>query len=206
MKSIQAEMDRITIIDGISSEEDFYKLCRILGSEISQIENLEVKSKNDAKRFSQSRIYGKGEFPFHTDYAWESKPARFIALRAVSGDFSRNTYYKSFDAILKGLPDNVTSSAIFKCELPSQNYYLSLRFKHLGKYGFRYDRNILKPANSHAKMVADLLEKANADLGGDYIEWKKDRVAIIDNWSMLHARGGSLSSNQNRKIQRINIK
>jgi alpha-ketoglutarate-dependent taurine dioxygenase len=78
-------------------------------------------------------------------------------------------------------------------------------FEHDGQSGLRYDPNCMVPANKAAREVDEFLRPRCFQIDGNRIEWQPNRVAVIPNWSYLHARGLSGHNDLDRVIERIYI-
>ena len=195
------------IVDNIASDEEFTKLAESYGDKRSKIniQNLTVKKSTESNHHSLSGKYGIGFFPHHTDEAWLRTPPKYILLRFVSGDYSRNTYFKRFSDILKEFSRDELAEAIWSCNTGSQSFYTTLRFHSNYESGYRFDLNIFRPANSKAKVIHNHLVKECNYLGEEFIKWKPNRVAIFDNWNFLHARGSTKSKEVDRILQRISL-
>jgi alpha-ketoglutarate-dependent taurine dioxygenase len=61
------------------------------------------------------------------------------------------------------------------------------------------------PVAADAEEALDIFSKAHWSSYVEDIAWTKGRVAIIDNWRVLHGRGGAQTLDQDRILLRILI-
>src|SRR4051794_21922126 len=78
------------LVNGVSSAADLLELGKAVGVPVAApngelVKELRQTPQNEARKGTQSAIYGTGPFPLHTDTAFLPLPVRFIVLRA-SGD------------------------------------------------------------------------------------------------------------------------
>lgn len=206
-----SQTSKIEIQDGVQDTSAFFELASSLGDPISLqngtfVKELQVSRHSEAKPNSLSSRFGRGMFPFHTDTAFWRLPARWVLLRAVSGDLERPTHFMSFEKLFRDLtPSHIRRSA-WVCDTGTAKSYSTIFFNSAGVEGFRYDPNCMRPANKAANEVDAVIRPRCFELNGQLINWIPNRVAIIDNWTWLHARGETLASEQKRILQRIYIK
>jgi L-asparagine oxygenase len=209
--SANEELSQILVYDDIECEDAFLRLAKQFGDPVLLSDGLYIKTLNvmekiDAPANSLSARHGAGMFPFHTDTAFWSLPTRFVLLRAVGGDFGRSTYIKPFQKLLSGLRTNDVSHSAWVCNTGQQKFYTTLCFEKSGQLGYRYDPNCMVPANKAAKKVEKIIKPLCFEIKGLEIQWRRNRVAIIPNWTCLHARGPSISLDQTRTLERIYLK
>lgn len=195
--------------DSICSQSEFLDFANSLGKTITLndgnvIKSLRVTNSCTAKSNTLSQKYGSGIFPFHTDTAFWTKPARLVLLRAVSGDLRRPTVVKSFAALTNGITQDLLRRSSWICDTGLKKYYTTMYFENHGKSGLRYDPNCMQPANKAAKIVDEVIRPRSFEIKGEIIDWKPNRVAIIPNWYYLHARGTGYED-FDRLIERIYI-
>lgn len=201
----------VKFYDRIESDNQFIDLARSYGEIIFSksgevIKELHVLDSNDAAPNTLSSRYGKEGFPYHSDTAYWSVPARLVLLRAKSGDFSRCTYWLSFNDLFKGVSMSLLKRSSWLCDTGVKKHYTTLVFNIEGNVGFRYDPNCMSPANKAALEVYDIIQSRLKNDHGEKIEWIQDRVAVLPNWLVVHARGCSSAIKQDRVVQRIFIK
>jgi len=212
MSDSEAELP-VRVIDNVLSTAEFVELASSIGKPIELPEGnvckeLYVTDSNEAKPNTLSSRFGMGMFPFHTDTVFWGLPTRWVLLRAVSGDLDRPTHLQSFEDLLQGLSTSTVRRSAWICDTGVSKRYSTLSFVHEGKEGFRYDPNCMKPANNAARQIDEIIRQQCFGLTGKSIKWIPNRVAIIDNWAWLHARGESSapSESKSRTLQRIYLK
>jgi L-asparagine oxygenase len=199
------------LLDGIQNEESFLHVAMKLGDPIALadgnfIKELKVRSKRDAKINTLGSRFGTGMFPFHTDTAFWSPPARLVLLRAVSGDLSRGTYVKPFDDLFEGISGHEIRRSVWICDTGKRKFYSTISFEASHQRGYRFDPNCMRPANALAKQIEEIIKPRCLELNKNRIGWQPNMVAVIPNWTHLHARGASNSSQQERTLQRIYLR
>jgi hypothetical protein len=201
----------VLLFDGIGDEDSFLRLAKEFGTPIrhpngSYIKTLRVTCQSAAPVNSLSARYGTGMFPFHTDTAFWNPPARLVLLRGVNGDLRRPTFIKPFNDLFEGVVAHHLRRSIWICDTGKRKFYTTLSFENHDEQVFRYDPNCMRAANSKAQEIEILLRERCSDLRNLRIEWKPNRVAIIRNWTHLHARGFPFDGEQGRTLQRIYIR
>ena len=200
----------VSLLDNVSTDDQFLKLAAELGSPVSigpegYIKSLTVKTEEEAPANSLSAKYGKGSFPFHTDTAFWPRPARLVLLRALKGDIQRPTYVISFDELLTGVPNSLIKNSAWICDTGNRKFYTMMHFDADGRQCLRYDPNCMRGANRSAKTLESILTERCSQLNGCKITWKENRLAIISNWTHLHARGVGPDGEHQRILQRIYV-
>lgn len=199
------------VIDGIDTDEAFIRLAEQYGTPLpvdghNVIQSLEVKDKESARPNSLSGRYGTDLFPYHTDAAYEETPPRILLLRAVEGDIDRRTHVIHYSDLITDFTQSEIRRSAWLCDTGKRKFLTTLTFDHDGRCGFRFDLDCMTPANTIAMRIDEVLRKQCLLLRPAGIEWRINRVAVIDNWQTLHARGASSSSERLRKLQRIHVK
>ena len=200
------------LVDGVSSPADLLDLGRSLGSPLPAPNGELVKEirrvpPGEARPRSQSAIYGFGSFPLHTDTAFWALPARYVLLRAY-GDTRRPTTVKAFSELLRRCDPGIKASArnsVWLVRGGNKAFYCSSRFRSGGVAGWRYDLDLMSPANSAATEV-DRALRPLATTEGDFIKWSSNLAAVICNWTCLHGRGVQPLDEGVRIIQRLYVR
>lgn len=198
------------IHDSICSEEEFVEFASSLGRPVplangSVVKTLRVSPSREARSNSLSQRFGTGSFPFHTDTAFWPRPARLVLLRGVSGDLRRPTILTPFSSAINLAASRRVRQAAWLCDTGYRKNYTTMHFEYDGVYGLRYDPNCMAPANKAAQEIDELLRPHCFDIKGELIEWVPNRVAVIPNWTYLHARAPSRWEDLDRLIERIYI-
>lgn len=201
----------VRIMDDVRDSSDFLDLATSLGNPIvnqdgTVVRELKVTDSEAAKPNTLSSRFGKGIFPFHTDTAFWTVPARWLLLRFVSGDSQRPTYCIQSEELIRSFSTSLVRRSAWICSTGTENTYSTITFQNCGSDGFRYDPVCMKPANNAAREIDAIFRPRCFEMSGIEIKWIPNRVAIIDNWSSLHARGRSTATDQSRVLQRIYLR
>ncbi|MEW8204420.1 MAG: TauD/TfdA family dioxygenase [Candidatus Thiodiazotropha endolucinida] len=202
------EDNGVAIINGIRSRAELIDLAKSVG-EIRPHpngENIFILKSSDGKNSlpgTFSKVYGLSAFPFHTDTAFWGIPARYVVL----GMFRKSqctTNYISLCDIAEIISSDFRSKAeksIYLVETFEGRKYTSPFFCRNGTFGIRFDPNIMKPANGHARRFHGELLAAMAAIEPRRIHWSGDKAVVFDNWKNLHGR--SAVKNERREIFRV---
>lgn len=201
------------LVDGISSTADFLKLANEVGSPVRApngeiIKKIRRKSKEIAYEESQSAIYGNGRFPLHTDTVFWPLPAKFILFRAY-GDVRRPTTIKYFGDFLDELGEYfniIADRSVWYVGPKSNRIHCSIRFKAGGSIAWRYDADLMTPANDAAHEVNRILKPLVFSEDVYNIPWSGSNAVIISNWMTLHGRGPQPENEGDRVIERIYVR
>ena len=96
--------------------------------------------------------------------------------------------------------------AVFRVTAGSTSFYCSLRFRHGDYAGWRYDADLMTPANSAAEKVHVQLRHLVARTDVDGIRWPGDAAAVLCNWTTLHGRGEQPPDEGTRVIERLYVR
>jgi hypothetical protein len=117
---------------------------------------------------------------------------------------SYTTNYISLKNLEKFITDDFLRKArksIYLLETIEGSKYTSPIFGSNEDYGIRFDPNIMKPANEHAKKFHAEFLTAMKHVESRQIDWSGNKAVVLDNWKYLHNR--SAVKNENREISRI---
>lgn len=202
-----------TLVDGVSSQEHLVALGKTLGSCVRTPNGELVKEirripQDQAPPGSQSAIYGSGPFPLHTDTVFWPLPVRYVLLRGY-GDTRRPTTVRSFPDLLKDLDGKFHDSArdsVWRVRAGSKSFYCSMQFRHGDSLGWRYDADLMIPANGAAAHVGEVLRPLVAGEVDESITWSGDQAVVISNWTVLHGRGPQPPNEGDRIIERLYVR
>lgn len=169
------------------------------------IQVIPARDKGDGPVGSFSYVVGYNEFPWHTDTAYWTIPARYLFLTSPVAS-SCATLYQSFDVVKAAVPgfDYLMSRAVFLLDVPGQKRYLSPRFEGGGGVtGFRLDFHIYRPMNDEAERVLNQVGAFLSDNFNRFL-WTGNNAVIIDNWRFIHAREAAYED-KTRVLKRIYI-
>jgi hypothetical protein len=201
------------LVDGISSQADILELGKALGSPVRTPNGVLVKEirrvpRNEAPPGSQSAIYGAGPFPLHTDTVFWPLPVRYVILRGY-GDTRRPTTVKSFSELVRNCDTQFhvcARDSVWLVRAGSKSFYCSMQFRHNDSHGWRYDADLMTPANYAALHVDKVLRPLVTSEVDESITWSGDKAVVFSNWTALHGRGPQPSDEGIRVIERLYVR
>jgi alpha-ketoglutarate-dependent taurine dioxygenase len=191
----------------IESDLDFINLALSYGTSVKSrkdseiIETLIALSSDQVENDSLTKRYGLNQFPIHTDCAYLKSPPKYIFLRYIgSVDNPTPTVLVHFDkSILSEEELDFVCRTIWYVKSKDKGFYSTIYKDDI----LRYDQEIMRIVNQAENKMDIILAKMKTT----EIQWKKNKVVIINNHSTLHFRPQISSSENNKRIlQRINIK
>jgi hypothetical protein len=197
-------------VEGVSSQEDLLDLGMALGT-CERTPNGEIVKeirripKDEAPPGSQSALYGAGPFPLHTDTVFWTLPVRYVLLRGY-GDTRRPTTVISFRDLLEGADPRLRAAigeSVWRVSVGSTSFYCSMRFRHDDTEGWRYDADLMIPANKSAEQVAEGMRPLVGTDAAEPIRWSGDEALVLANWVALHGRGHQPDNEGERVIERL---
>ena len=202
-----------TFVDGISSQTDLLALGKALGSCVRTPNGELVKEirripRDQALPGSQSALYGAGPFPLHTDTVFWPLPVRYVLLRGY-GDTRRPTTVKSFSELVRDCDAQFhvcARSSVWLVRAGSKSFYCSMQFRHDDSLGWRYDADLMVPANDAAVHVDRVLRPLVVNEVDQSITWSGDRAVVFSNWITLHGRGPQPPDEGVRVIERLYVR
>jgi len=202
-----------TRIDGVSSRAELLALGEALGCPVpspngEMVKEIRVTTAHEAPLGSQSSIYGTGPFPLHTDTVFWPVPVRYVILREI-GDTRRLTTVMGFSQLFRecGAAFSVLAEkSVWIVGTGSKRFYCSLGFRHARSVGWRYDADLMSPANNAAIEVDRVLRPLVASGGGESINWSGDMAVVLSNWNVLHGRGPQPPDEGMRIIERLYVR
>ena len=202
-----------TLVGGVSSSADMLKVGKLLGNPIPSpngeiVKKIEITEKTKALPGSQSELYGRGPFPLHTDTVFWPVPVQYVILRCY-GDTRRPTTIENINVLLSKCGPEVNKlveTSVWTVGIKSKCFYCSLKFRHNGCVGWRYDSDLMNPANDAAIQVNKALSALVAEKQKNIIEWNDDKALVISNWNVLHGRGSEPENEGERTIERLYVR
>ena len=205
----ELERKGIAVVNGIQSEEELLTLAKSLGKirlnqNGSATSILRPRTGRNSIRGTFSQVYGLSPFPLHTDTAFLSVPVRYLVFGMI-GSSSCATTYIHFDEICKASKNlmSVAKQAVYLSDTFEERKYIGAAFTHNGRNGIRFDANVMRPMNAHARKFHECISHALSLLPVNRIVWPGNRAVIIDNWKILHGREEAI--NEDRQILRIYV-
>lgn len=206
-------MNDYYVVENCSSVECFLSLAKNLG-EITCHPNGEVydvvvaNNGVNARTGSFSQKFGFDEFPLHTDTAFWAIPARFLVMWSPEVSATSTTIL-SWRDILDSFSESekrIINDAIFLVNTFENISYRGVEFSSSGDKGFRYDPNIMTPANKQGELFVGIFHRVIQRMNLINFHWSGSNVLIINNWNMLHGRSQIENKHENRKIFRAYVR
>jgi len=202
-----------TLVDGVSSSAELLELGRAIGCPVPTpngelVKEIRVTPAAQAPSGTQSAIYGTGPFPLHTDTVFWPVPVRYVILRA-HGDTRRPTTVMGFERLLQECGSRVSALAersVWVVGGKGKRFYCSLRFRHGDSIGWRYDADLMSPANDAAVEVDKVLRPVVTHEVTDCIEWNCAVAVVLSNWNVLHGRGPDPGKEGTRVVERLYVR
>jgi hypothetical protein len=161
------------------------------GRKGNMLERLQPVSDESAHPQSLSKKYGLGAFPLHSDTAHWPVPCRYIVLGCEEpGQVLSPTVLLDTDRLdLSEAEASCIKTAAFFVKNGGKSFYSSIRSKD--RPFFRFDPGCMYPVSVDGeKAMKAMLSERHVGMMVE-IPWQKNRVAVIDNWRMLHGRDNS---------------
>ena len=185
-----------TLVDGVSSHAEILELGKAIGCPVPApngelVKEIRRTPANEAPPGSQSSIYGSGPFPLHTDTVFWPVPVRYVILRG-HGDTRRPTTVKSFSDLVRECDTrfhSLVERSVWLVGTSPKRFYCSLKFRHRDSFGWRYDADLMSPANDSAIRVDRVLRPLVTSEKVEYINWSGNTAVVLSNWIVLHGRG-----------------
>jgi len=190
----------------IKDDKDFVKLALTYGTPIKSresgnfIDTLVAVHSNQVKKDSLSKRYGLDEFPIHTDCAYLKLPPKYILLRYIGSiENLTPTIVVHFDeSKLSDEEKDFIQRIIWFVKSKDNGFYSPILKDGI----LRYDKEVMKMANPNEDKMIEILAKMDRT----EIKWTKNKVAVINNHSVLHFRPQTRDEENNKRVlQRINI-
>lgn len=206
-------MNEHEIVEDCNSVEDFLIIARSLGEIIrhhnGDLYDVVVANNGlNAKTGTFSQKFGFAAFPLHTDTAFWATPARFLVMWSPKASTTPTTILAWKD-ILNLLPEKeikAINNAIFTVNTFENVSYRSIKFDSHGVKGFRYDPNIMLPANEEGKKFEEIFHKTIKSMSFIDVNWSGSNALLLNNWNMLHGRKQVKNKHEVREIFRVYVR
>ena len=196
------KVEKETATSSLSTKLGQIVPSRLSGPSIDRLTPTDTASANPA---SQSRFFGLGEFPFHTDAAYKERPPRFVLLRCeTAGSSGRQTFLLRPDLRPNPAWQRELINALVCVDNGTTRFYSSVLTRHADASYLRYDPVCTRPVNKTAKRLFENLPRRLLATETAYaVTWDDDLCLFIDNWMVLHARGRSNVEDKDRTLERV---
>jgi hypothetical protein len=156
-----------------------------------------------------SDIYGTGMFPFHTDFAFERIPPRYVILICIGTSSDRPTILcRPSMSALSFEDEHVLVSEIWQFNTGRARVLGRLLDSIGGRKLFRVDPIYMSPFMRHSGKGRDIIRRLVSDSKKILFSWSFGDVLIFDNWACLHARGEAVDQSPilvDRRFRRTRI-
>ena len=197
------------------SDKSLLTVARELGTPVpsrsggSLVDELRPVRPQRASARSLSAIWGLGSFPFHTDGSAHRIPPRYVLLRLAPGaESQRPTLLQDFEAL--ALPSATRRSLARDVWLVNggRGRFLTSILNSTAVKGesvLRFDMACMRPRSASPE-AARALQRACASKP-TRVDWESETVLVLDNWRVLHARGGATSATDDavRVLERVSV-
>jgi alpha-ketoglutarate-dependent taurine dioxygenase len=211
---ISAELDTRgwTRIPAIRNRSELLQLANSIGHPVASptgeiVKSLRPVPVEKAPTGTLSSVFGLGPFPLHTDTAFWPIPARYVVLR-VQGDIRRHSRLWTFAEMVATEPKvlSLAERSVWLVRTNSGRFYCSLRFRHLGMIGWRFDQQCMHSVNKPAQELEEILRSILAANPGYCFGWSRNEALVLSNWQVLHSLGSAPEGEGERVLERIYIR
>lgn len=184
----------------VSSLEDARRIINSLSPEATLVTRLSGKIELAARPNTLSFFHGLKAFPFHTDQVLSTCPPKWLLLIAPRPRKAHTMLYDPEGAIAY-FGEQHLNRALFVQRSRNGKYCRFLE-KTQGRTLIHFNPDVMRAVNAEARS----LEKYFRSIGKDSVtvDWRDQYMVLINNWTMLHARGPILSNDESSLI-RISI-
>ena len=165
---------------GTSIDDVYFHITNILGLNVQHVEQFESRIKIHARKNSLSSIYGLGQQPFHTDFATEVRPAKYVALVRTKPVKACTTFI-DLEPIFQTAQ---SSNALFACTVPVESRIRTIRLP--SDRPLRINSVVYRPVNRAAEYATQLLPSAPIAFTA---HWEQTLAVMFNNHRYAHARG-----------------
>lgn len=133
---------------------------------------------------------------------------RYVILLA-RGDIRRPTTVMSFTNLFRQCGSGFSvllEKSIWLSGTKSRQFYCSIRFRNGQSIGWRYDSDLMSPANDAAIKVDKILRSMVKKRDVVNINWSGDMAVVLSNWNVLHGRGPEPPKEGIRIIERLYVR
>ncbi|WP_187429848.1 hypothetical protein ROLI_010740 [Roseobacter fucihabitans] len=169
------------------------------------IEELTPKSEREAPTNSLSKKFGIGRFPFHIDSAHHLTPSRYLVFGCMEakGEVASTLLIHAKNIELDRVQRDALKTGIFLVKNGRNSFYASIEPRN-SKF-IRWDPGCMFPKDNHARIAADAISRWPNPKSSKTINWSRGSLLVIDNWTMLHARGVVSDHHGHRSLLRATI-
>jgi len=193
----------VTVVGDVQTVSALTEHVRVVGRNLGElvpgrfrqlVEHVIPQAEEVAYAGSLSSVYGLNAIPLHTDTAHWPTPCRYLVIAcAETGPMPAPTVL--LDSRCVALSDyemTACQCAPFLIRNGRRSFYGAI--KESGREFIRFDQGCMSPLSlqGQAAMLAFSAEHHEYALHSH--DWKPGEILIIDNWRVLHGRGGERTS------------
>lgn len=158
------------------------------------LSELRPTSAKKAPPRSLSATYGLDAQPLHTDGAHLREPPDVVILAAPQPNSTPTKLWKPPSA------HHDFEHGLFTVDAGTESFLATVYTRETGRW--RYDPGCMRPADQRARTVMQYIDRAFVEASSTY-EWSEpNQVLVIDNGSVLHARGKVADGDLDRTLIR----
>jgi alpha-ketoglutarate-dependent taurine dioxygenase len=168
------------------------------------IRDIRPQTRTTAPSNSLSSRFGLGSFPFHTDVAHWTTPARYLMLYCLHpGRGERPTLLQDS----RSWSEAADIMRVASCEVWKSGHVrpqlCTVSTVRNGHFAIRFDEACMTPMTSAAIHLRDQIRR-NIQLSPiTTVDWSAGMLLVLDNYRMLHARGMASRPDLDRVIRRV---
>ncbi len=143
---------------------------------------------NHSERRSLSAQYGLGEFPLHTDGAYQPQPPRLVVLYCAHDQGGRPTrLFRWDDAEWTAERRSDFDREVFFFRNGRRSFVDTITAP--SRHFVRFDAGCMLPATRGAARLLAEVRAQSDNWHMSTVDWEPGRTLVIDNWRVLHGRG-----------------
>jgi Taurine catabolism dioxygenase TauD, TfdA family len=170
------------------------------------VEKIVPQTFNAAYAGSLSNKYGLGPLPLHTETAHWPIPCRYVVIGcADAGPKPTPTVLLDVRQInLSKSEVSACESAVFLIRNGRRSFYGHLRERD--RAFFRVDPGCMAPLTRDGEMALNAFSVARNERALYRHDWNAGEILIIDNWRVVHGRGGNQQTAHGRELLRAMVR
>lgn len=168
------------------------------------VKDIQPQPKTAANANTLSSRYGMGVFPVHTEAAYLQTPPRFLLLYCLNpGSGGRPTSLLD-GADLHARMSHTRRPGTWVVKAGRRPFLCNVLWGDPPNgFGIRYDRECVFPHGLAARSEEHAIQQFISESTPITIHWVEKQLLIVNNYRMLHGRGGSNSDDRDRWLKRV---
>ena len=199
----------------ISRTRDFTDLVQIVAEKLGTIvggrggtlvEEVVPRTTSTAYAGSLSDKYGLGALPLHTDTAHWPTPCRYLVIGCADpGPKPTPTILLDLRQMrFSKMEASACDSAVFLIRNGRHSFYGHLRERD--RSFFRVDPGCMTPLTSDGEIALKAFEISRNERRLHRHNWNAGEILVVDNWRVVHGRGGRQRTEHGRKLLRAMVR